>query len=99
MELQQYYVAEGTLIADAEKTLIAVDPATAEIIRIVSVAPTHLDLDAGRVHVVGAFIRFDATTRTLHTASGIQLRLQPHHMEKSRLLKEKTKLWLATLTK
>lgn len=91
MELRQYYVADGTLIA--------VDPATAEIIRIVSVAPTHLDLDAGRVHDVGAFIRFDVVTRILHTASGIRLLLQPQHMEKSRLLKDKTKLWLATLTK
>lgn len=91
MELQQYYVAE--------KTLMAVEPSTGGIIRIVSVAPTHLDLDAGRIHVVGAFLHFDATSRTLHTESGTQLRLQPQHMEKSRLLKEKTKLWLATLTK
>jgi hypothetical protein len=93
MELQQYYVAEKTIIAVEKK------PATGEIIRIVSVAPTHLDLDAGRIHVVGAFLHFDATSRTLHTESGTQLRLQPQYMEKSRLLKEKTKLWLATLTK
>jgi len=78
---------------------MSVDPATSDIIRIVSVAPTHLDLDTGRIHVVGAFLHFDAASRTLHTESGTQLRLLPQHMEKSRLLKEKTKLWLAARMK
>lgn len=89
--MRQYYIAE--------ETLLAVDPATSDIIRFMQRAPLHMELATNCNHIVGEFLHFDAANRILHTESGTQLRLLPQHMEKSRLLKEKTKLWLAARTK
>lgn len=56
-----------------------------------------VDLDGTRTTIVGRFVRFDAKTRILYTESGTEILLPVAAAEKSRTLKEATKLWLRSL--
>ena len=56
-----------------------------------------VELDSSRTIVVGRFLRFDAAKRILTTESGVQISLPAAAAEKSRALKDATKVWLSSL--
>jgi hypothetical protein len=92
LELAQYYYAA------AVGTLVGIDAATSEIIRVRPTAELSVELENTRTIVVGKFLHFDPAKRLLTTESGTTIHLPPTNAEKSRTLKETTKAWLAGLS-
>ena len=92
LALTQYYYAASA------GTLVGLDKATSEIVRIRPMADPSVSLENTRTLIVGRFLRFNAAKRILYTESGTEIHLAPAEAEKSRALKEATKVWLASLT-